>query len=135
MPHCRTENITKATGSLAVALFLFLTVDPVLAQSAFETAVRGAACRQNANGSLNCTYTVGHDLEFSITAAGEADAGISFIRSSIKGDYYARFGVLHGCIIVAQGEARTQPAPIDFAYISPKNGRVYKSWQECQSGK
>lgn len=135
MPHCPTENINKATGSLIVALLLFLTVNSVLAQSAFEVAVRGAACRQNTNGALNCTYTVGRDLEFSITAAGEADAGISFLRSSIKGDYYARFGVLHGCIIVAQGEATTQPAPIDYAYVSPKTGRVYKSWQECQSGK
>lgn len=135
MPYRRTGNINRATGSLAVVLFLFLTVDLVLAQSAFEAAVRGAACRQNDNGSLNCTYTVGRDLEFSLAAAGEADAGISFLRSSIKGDYYARFGVLHGCIIVAQGEATTQPAPIDYAYVSPKNGRVYKSWQECQSGK
>ena len=135
MSHCRTENVNKVTANLVVALLVILTVDSALAQSVFEAAVRGTACRQSAKGSLNCIYAVGRDLEFSITAAGEADAGISFLRSSIKGDYYARFGVLHGCIIVAQGEATTQLAPIDYAYVSPKTGRVYKSWQECQSGK
>jgi hypothetical protein len=81
MPHCRTENVNKVTANLVVALLVVLTVDSALAQSVFEVAVRGMACRQSANGSLNCTYTVGRDLELSITAAGEADAGISFLRS------------------------------------------------------
>ena len=104
-----------------------------LAQSAFDATVRGASCKQGPTGALNCNYKVGGDLEFSITDAGAADVGISFLRSNIKGDYYARFGPMHGCVIVAQGEATTSSAPVDFAFVSPKNGKVYRTWPECQA--
>jgi hypothetical protein len=80
---------------------------------------------------------VGKDLEFSITAAGEDDVGISFLRSNFKGDYYARFGPSHGCIIVAQGESHSSTVARDFgsdyAFVSPKNGQVYRTWLECKS--
>jgi hypothetical protein len=52
------------------------------------------------------------------------------------GDYYARFGVMHGCIIVARGTRRPESEnPFDFAFISPKNGRVYRDWRDCQAAK
>jgi hypothetical protein len=104
----------------------------VAAQSAFDATVRGTSCKALADGSLVCKYEIGKDLEFSITSVGEKDAGISFLRSSIKGDYWARFGVMHGCVIVLQGEAVSQSTALPFAFVSPKNGRVYKSWEECQ---
>jgi hypothetical protein len=104
----------------------------VAAQSAFDATVRGTSCKALADGSLFCKYEIGKDLEFSITSVGEKDAGISFLRSSIKGDYWARFGVMHGCVIVLQGEAVSQSTALPFAFVSPKNGRVYKSWEECQ---
>lgn len=121
--------------AVAVAVAVVLASKSAVAQSLFELAVRGALCKQNVQGSLVCNYKVGRDLEFSIAATGEADAGISFLRSNIKGDYYARFGVMHGCVIVSQGEAAAQSAPSEYAFVSPKNGRVYRTWQECQSAK
>ena len=107
-----------------------------VAQSLFDITTRGTSCKALSDGSLFCKYEVGKDLEFSITSVGREDAGVSFLRSSIKGDYWARFGVLHGCVIVVQGEGTAQTAArADFAFVSPKNGRVYHTWQECQSGK
>lgn len=105
------------------------------AQSVFELTTRGSSCKQNVQGSLLCKYNVGKDLEFSITAVGEPDAGISFLRSNINGDYFARFGVAHGCIIVAQGQATAQLATNDYAFVSPHNGLIYRSWEECRAAR
>ena len=124
-------KILHFVGLITFAIYSNL----VAAQSPFELTVRDASCKQNLQGNLICNYKVGNDLEFSITAAGETDTGISFIRSNIKGDFYARFGIMHGCIIISQGEVAAQAAPVDHAFVSPKNGRVYRTWQECQSAK
>ena len=105
------------------------------AQTAYEATVRGAECRQDDSGSRHCRYRVGKDLEFAIAAVGESDAGISFLRSSIKGDFYARFGIQHGCVIVSAGESAPKnavPPNGDFAFVSPKSGKVYRTWQDCQ---
>ena len=102
------------------------------AQSLFNLAVTGTACKAVSDGSLFCKYQVGKDLEFSITSVGNTNAGISFLRSNFDGDYFARFGLMHGCIIVARGMAapeRGSPAD-DYVFVSPKTGKIYKSWQE-----
>ena len=114
---------------------LALAPSVATAGPAFDLAVRGSSCKQSPQGHLACRYVIGNDLEISITAAGEWDAGISFLRSNIRGDYFARFGVMHGCVIVAEGEvtARASAGPSDYAFISPKNGRVYRTWQECKA--
>ncbi len=106
----------------------------LLAQTTYAATTRGASCRQNMEGSRLCTYRVGESLEISIAAVGEPDTGISFLRSDIRGDFYARFGVRHGCIIVAAGEsapAEARQPPDDLAFISPRTGLVYRTWQEC----
>ena len=103
-------NLTRLlTGSQFIAIAAMS--QPAFAQSTFDATVRGAACKQNASGALNCVYRVGRDLEFSITDAGATDVGISFVKSNIAGDYYARFGPQHGCVIVAQGQAIAGSAP------------------------
>jgi hypothetical protein len=107
---------------------------PAHAQTTYELTVRGAECKQNTGGDLYCVYKVGRDLEFSIAGVGTPDAGISFLKSSFAGDFYARFGIQHGCVIVAAGEKAPGPATAvgsDFAFVSPANGRVYRTWQEC----
>jgi hypothetical protein len=103
------------------------------AQTVFAAATTGATCTQNAAGNRICRYKVGR-LEISIAAVGEPDAGISVLHSDINDDYYARFAVLHGCVIVAAGKAAPKEALApagDFAFISPRDGKVYKTWQEC----
>ena len=48
--------------------------------------------------------------------------------------------VMHGCIIVKRGPKginRDQlcgpGSSFDYAFISPKNGKVYTNWKDCQS--
>jgi len=58
-----------------------------------------------------------------------------------KGDFYPTYGLQHGCVIIKRGskgvvnnELFGPGSLFDFAFVSPKNGKVYKTWQECQSG-
>ena len=129
------KTLRSALGTLSLAMILLPTV--ATAGPAFDLTVRGASCKQNSQGSLICHYLVGKDLEFSVTAAGESETGVSFLRSNIKGDYFARFGVMHGCVVVAEGEAtaKVSSGPADYAFVSTKNGRVYQTWQECKVSK
>ncbi len=103
------------------------------AQTAFAAATAGATCTQNVTGARLCHYKIGR-LAISIAAVGESDAGISVLHSDIGDDFYARFAVQHGCIIVAAGKAAPKQALAvggDLAFISPRDGKVYKTWQEC----
>ena len=59
---------------------------------------------------------------------GDAAAGIAFKRSNFYGDFYASFSLRHGCVIVHQASAT------DFAFVSPRNGRAYRTCQECGAG-
>jgi hypothetical protein len=125
-------------GSMAFAALLgFATIvaaaDPI---TPFDAATKGASCKLNQQGALECTYKIGRDLEFIISAVGEPDAGISFTRSNYKGgDYYATFGILHGCVVVKHGERGLQDSKSasEYAFVSPRNGRVYREWRECQA--
>jgi hypothetical protein len=119
----------------ALVASLLCSTSVARADSTFEAAVRGASCKQNVEGQLNCTYRIGKDLELGIAAVGTVDAGISFLRSDIAGDYYARFGLQHGCIIVAPGAASKDSPPPGYAFVSPQNGKVYRTWQECKTSR
>ena len=126
----------KLIPSIWIAV-AFLYGQDANAQSLFNIAVSGTDCRAISDGSLFCKYEIGKDLEFSITSVGDFDTGISFLRSKFDGDYFARFGVMHGCIIVARGVTAPQSASPadDFVFVSPKTGKIYKSWQECRNTK
>ena len=131
----RTSTKTRLRSICAV--ITFLSVQHADAQSLFNLTASGSACKAASDGSLSCKYKIGNDLEFSIASVGEADAGISFLRSNFNGDYYARFGVMHGCVIITKGmaaPARSLPLD-DYVFVSPKTGKIYKNWQECQVAK
>ena len=88
---------------------------------------------------IHCEYKVGAGLHFTIDGVGEKDAGITFLRSSFDGDFYATFGVYHGCVIVKRGGDAPRYGPLvgpggpsDIAFVSPKNGKVYRSWTDCK---
>jgi hypothetical protein len=106
-------------------------------QSIYDAVLTGRTCKARETGqTLSCEYRVGSDLYFSIDGIGDPDTGISFLRSSFDGDYFATVGVMHGCVIVKHGK-KTLPEDLsvymrDFAFISPKNGKVYRDWQHCQ---
>ena len=100
------------------------------------------SCKQSSLDSsesqLDCVYRVGRDLEFVIAGVGGSDAGITVTKTSgYSGDYYATFGVMHGCVIVKPGSATiraemTSGVHSDMAFVSPKTGKVYTSWPECK---
>lgn len=108
----------------------------VEAQTAFEATSKGARCTQNSQGTRLCRFEVGADLIVSITAVGEPDAGISFLRSNIEGDFFARTAIQHHCVIVSAGMKAPNAAKApggDLAFVSPRTGRVYRTWQECET--
>jgi len=109
------------------------------AQSTFDVVVSGKSCAMESRQEIHCEYKVGAGLHFSIENVGGLDTGITFLRSSFKGDFYAKFGILHGCVIVVPGPESRVPGAIDgpgsfldFAFVSPKNGKVYRDWRDCQ---
>jgi hypothetical protein len=130
---------------------LLLTRAPVAAQSArvpperttYDAVVAGMQCKQSSGPEpqLDCEYTVGEGLSFVIAGAGGSDAGITVTKATgYASDNYATFGALHGCIIVKPGRKPKEAAPKrgvrpDMAFVSHRNGKVYRTWQECAETK
>jgi len=120
---------------------LFLLYQPASAQQGrrtYDAVVSGKSCHQNLAGDLECDYRVGRSLHFGIAGVGQKDASIYFYAASMDGDYFAVFGLSHGCVVVRPG--RTTSAgqgekAADLAFVSPKNGRVYRTWQTCREGR
>ena len=81
-----------------------------------------------------CRFLLGTDFQISLTGVGQSNAGIVYERSNFEGNYYASFGLAHGCVIVQTGLAqRSAPRPHEFAFIQPRTGKVFKTWQECKA--
>jgi len=114
-----------------IPLIFLLILSQVAAASGstYDAVVKGKKCQEDSNQNLSCSYKVGKTLYIEIAGIGSPDTGIAFLKSDFKGDYYGKYGILHGCIIVANANAM-----FDMAFISPMNGKVYKSWQECKRG-
>ena len=122
---------------LVFTLVLVLSSQLVGAQqtTTYDTVVRSMACKQNLTGDLECDYHVGRSLHFGIAGVGRQDASIYFYASSFEGDFFAVFGVSHGCVVVRPGRSATPERITDLAFVSPRNGQVYRNWQECSGSK
>src|SRR4051794_33327679 len=92
----------------------------------YNTVVAGTTCKQS-DESMNCEYKVGKSLHFSIGGVGDEDAAILFLKADFEnGEYYAKVGVLHGCVIVSpRVGSRPNLTFGDLAFVSPRNGKVY----------
>jgi hypothetical protein len=90
-------------------------------------------CKTSTGQQRNCRYRVGKDLDIEIAGIGQSDTAIVFYSSSFAGDYYGKVGILHGCVIVAPGRKSNFGALGNHAFISPINGKVYKTWDACHS--
>jgi hypothetical protein len=120
---------------LFISLVIFMSlVQFVWAEnSAYEDTLSGKRCKET-NQQINCIYKVGKDLEFSIDGIGLPDTGITISHSKgVEGDYYPTFGLRHGCIIVKHGKVSSLFG-MDYAFVSPRNGKVYKKWEDCKDG-
>jgi len=99
--------------------------------STFDAVLAGKKCAERDSQQLDCDYRVGKDLWITLAGIGQSDTAVTFMKANFNGDYYATFGLMHGCVIVKPGE-KTQTLA-DFAFISPRTGKVFRSWRECQA--
>jgi len=127
----------RLSSTLAIVLVLGLPCSAygqataIDLQATYDAVVRGMACtQQSTTGSIECVYRIGQSLRITIAGVGEPDAGITFEGGSMEGDFYATFGIAHGCVIIKPGSKNSSAA--DFAFISPVTGRVHRTWQQCQ---
>ncbi len=103
--------------------------------TAYENTMAGKKCEEYNNQQLDCKFKVGKDLYFIVVGIGLPDTAVTFMQSNIDGDYYASYGLMHGCVIVKHGKKNFDISLlVDFAFVSPKNAKVYKTWKECKAG-
>jgi hypothetical protein len=95
---------------------------------------RGVDCNLRPDGSLGCRYRVGRDLEFELQRVGEADVRLHLLRASDAGDYSADRKLLGRCVFVRHGARGREAGGSEFyfAFVSGRNGFVYRSLRDCR---
>jgi hypothetical protein len=122
------------SGRTAILIAVFVFPICTFAGSAYDESLKGKVCKERENQILDCDYKIGKDLHISISGVGQSDAGVAFLKSNADGDYYGTFGVLHGCVIVQTGEKLWTLKDFEeanYAFISPRTGKVYQNWERC----
>ena len=109
-------------------------------ESKCNLVVKGKSCGEGESQQLECTYQAGKNLNISISGIGQPDTSVTFFESNFDSDSYATYGLRHGCIIVKRGDKgitnnqlNGPGSSTDYAFISPKNGKVYSNWEESQT--
>lgn len=103
---------------------------PPASNKTYDAVVEGMTCRQRQSGRLDCSYRVGDAVRFAIIGVGQDDAVVNFVKVDSAAGYVAGFAALHGCVIVKRATAGDSLAPL--AFVSPRDGRVYRVWQLCR---
>jgi hypothetical protein len=129
--------VSRGTIFLVVIVALLAGLQHATAQgrTTYDDVVAGKRCSQNPIGDLECNYRVGRSLHFAIVAPGRPDGSIYFYAASFEGDYFAVIGMSHGCVVVRPGQGASEARRLDLAFVSPRNGKVYRTWQDCGEGK
>ena len=115
-------------------------------ESTYDAVVRGKSCSRTTDlgppsHQLDCSYQVGHDLLFVIAGVGQTDVAITVLKANgFDADYFFTFGVAHGCVIVKPGTAAAKAAIAagrapEPAFVSPKDGGVYRTWSACKAAR
>ncbi len=81
--------------------------------SVYDVALKAKSCHESYNQSIECNYKIGNDLWISIPSLGSPDVAVTFMKADFDGDYYATYGVMHGCVIVKPGKKTTSKDPFD----------------------
>lgn len=109
--------------------------------STYDTVLSGKTCGPSGTQEIRCTYRVGKDLHFTVDGIGGLWTEITFIKSSYEGDFYATYGLGHGCVVVKRGKSNWENpgcggpgSAFDYAFVSSKTGEVYRDWQDCMQG-
>ena len=126
----------KMPSLILLICLSWLTAPPTNAEaSVYELTLKGKQCQENPKQSLEQEYNIGKTLFIALTGIGQTDTAITFIKSDFNRDFYAAIAVLHGCVIVKRNpELINLRNAFDFAFIAPRTGMVYRTWQECESG-
>jgi len=110
-----------------------------LQKTTYEVVLEGKSCRAVSTQSIECRYTAGKDLQFTIARIRETEASLSLLHSDRQGDFYADVGVYAGCIRVTRGAASdanaftiVQEGVTDVAFVSIRTGTVYRNAEDCQ---
>lgn len=119
---------------LCVTFCVLVSTQSTAANQTYQDVVIGKECKESRSQQIDCEYKIGKDLNIYIAGIGLPDTSISFYASSYDGDYFARVGILHGCVIVVPGKSSGRTLIGNHAFISPKNGKVYEEWQSCKKG-
>ncbi|HEX7939533.1 MAG TPA: hypothetical protein VF483_11150 [Gemmatimonadaceae bacterium] len=109
--------------------------------AAFNALLEGMACKQQPSGRMDCDFHVG-GTRFVIAGVGQEDVAISFVQADTADPYRVSIAPLHGCVVVkpTNSAQATRTAGLSegdsvatFAFVSPRTGKVYRSWQSCLS--
>jgi len=119
---------------LILAISLLFPALSLAANQTYQDIIKGKSCEESSSQQIDCEYKVGNDLLIYIAGIGLPDTSISFYASSREGDYFARVGIQHGCIIVVPGQSSKRPLSGNMAFVSPRNGKVYEDWRTCKNG-
>jgi hypothetical protein len=104
--------------------------------SVYDLTLKGKQCQEDSRQVLEREYRIGKTLHIAITGIGQTDTAITFLKSDVNGDFYAAIGMRHGCVIVKRNPDLFNLAnALEFAFISPHSGKIYKTWQECGAGR
>jgi hypothetical protein len=124
---CRRALGAAALGAAAASA-------PAAIEPPYEALQRGVDCNLRPDGSLACRYRVGRDLEFELRRVGERGVELRLIRSSEAGDYRADREMMSRCVFVRHGDRGREAGGSAFAYafVSGRNGLVYRSLRECR---
>jgi len=124
-------NIIRFFLPVMSIAMLLLTVPRLGAygHTTYDIVVKSVSCYQFMD-ALHCNYKVGRSLR----DVGGKLSEIAFIKSDKNGDFYAAFGVPHGCVLVMPGKSnpRFRDITSDLAWVSPWTGKVYRHWLECK---
>jgi hypothetical protein len=97
----------------------------------YDAILKGMACKQKQSGAMDCEYAVGTSLRFVISGVGQPDAAVTFFKVDQDEDYYAGVTALHGCVVVKPAKATGADSVAHFAFVSPRDGKIYRDWQSC----
>ena len=103
------------------------------AETLYQRLSSGVACWQ-AGESRHCTYKISDILSIAIARVGEPEALISFPLSNCDKEVCAGMYVDCAVVMVTSAFAAKDAVP-PIVYISPRNGFVYKSFDECHRAK
>ena len=82
------------------------------------------------DGAVLCTYRANGFL-LELDGVGREDVVVSVLEARMDGGLIASFDTRSSCVKIQSGSS----GPMGTAYVSTRDGQVYRSPRECQSRK